>query len=287
MRKSLVVVLVAMAGSVVAAPIGTAGTAHEGEFFYLCEFSHRSQNDPILYPGKAGASPRNDFYGNMTTNADSTAQSLVAGKTTCRVLDDKSAYWFATLMRKGKVQKPWKVHIYYRNQVAAHPRPFPLGLEYLAGDPNATRKQRDWEQRYFWQCGDTVASTHFAKPPDCPDDGNPEPGSSTGDTLTLMIRFPQCWDGTRKDSKNHHAHIVYPVNDACPKDHPVLVPQLQVHVQWAINNGASGPKLSLSSGSIFGIHAEFFDAWKKARLRSLIKSCIDAGVSCHPNDLSP
>src|SRR5207247_8734199 len=191
MRKSLVVVLVAMAGSVVAAPIGTAGTAHEGEFFYLCEFSHRSQNDPILYPGKAGASPRNDFYGNMTTNADSTAQSLVAGKTTCRVLDDKSAYWFATLMRKGKVQKPWKVHIYYRNQVTAHPRPFPLGLEYLAGDPNATRKQRDWEQRYFWECGDTVASTHFAKPPGGPDDGNTEAGGPAGRRIEVLLRLLQ------------------------------------------------------------------------------------------------
>jgi len=276
MRKlvNVAFVLLAMVGLIVPPSVAADSGAHDGEFFYLCEFSHRSRNDPIVYPRKPRASHRSDFYGNTTTDAYSTAKSLAAGDTTCRVLDDKSAYWFPTLMRNGEVQRPWKVHIYYRNKVSATPQVFPLGLKYLAGNPKATSPQREWENRYFWQCGDTAATTHHATPPDCPDD-----------TLTLIIRFPQCWDGVRTDSRNHHAHMVYPVKDACPTDHPVLVPQLQVHVQWDIHDGASGAPLSLSSGSIYGIHAEFFDAWRQARLKALIDSCIEAGISCHPNDL--
>ncbi len=276
MRKPATVMLSALVilGSIVPQASAVTSSAHDGEFFYLCEFSHRSRNDPILYPRKPRAGTRSEFYGNETTDAFSTAKSLANGKTTCRVLDDKSAYWFATLLRRGKVVKPYKVHIYYRNKVAATPQVFPFGLKYLAGNPAATSRQRGWQKRYFWQCGDTVASTHYPTPPDCPND-----------VLTLMIRFPQCWDGVRKDSKNHHAHVVYPRKGKCPAKYPVLVPQLQVHVQYDIHDGRSGAPLRLDSGSIFGIHAEFFNAWGKARLQSLIDGCIEAGISCHPNDL--
>ena len=276
MRRSVTVVLAVLSLMAAIAPpsASAASSKHDGEFFYLCEFSHRSKDDPIAYPRQPRASHRSDFYGNTRTNAYSTAKKLAAGSTTCRVLDDKSAYYYPTLMRRGAIQRPWKVHIYYRNQATGAPRAFPFGFKYVAGNPKATSAQHGWRQRYFWQCGDTVANTHHATPPDCPND-----------TLTLMIRFPQCWDGVRKDSWNHHAHMVYPRKGTCPKRYPVLLPQLQVHVQWNIHNGASGPRLYLSSGSIYGIHSEFFDAWKTTRLNALIDTCIDVGVSCHPNDL--
>ena len=269
----LAVMLLTVSLLVALAPPAAAGSL--GEFFYPCTFSHRANDDPIVYPGRPGASNSNDFVGNNTTDANSTATKLYAGTTTCRVTADKSAYWYPTLLRNGVPQQPSgtsnPIHLYYRDPgVSGQPVAFPFGLKVIEGNQTATSPQANWSKRIFWQCGDTTASTHYASPPDCP-----------GSTLTLMVRFPYCWDGANTDSADHRSHMAYPVKGACPADHPVLVPQVQLHVQWAIQDGASGAPLSLSSGSIYGMHAEFFDAWDTAGLKQLISSCIVAGISCH------
>jgi hypothetical protein len=102
-----------------------------------------------------------------------------------------------------------------------------------------------------------------------------------GDALRVTAGLPQCWDGTNLDSADHKSHMAYLYQTACPADHPVLLPQVQLHIQYAIHDAASGAPLSLSSGSIYSIHADFFNAWDQVRLASLITTCIDAGVSCH------
>ena len=68
----------------------------EPNFLVRCEFSHRAQVDPIVSHGGT-ASHIHDFFGNTTTNANSTYDTLRAGGTTCSTPGDKSAYWIPTV----------------------------------------------------------------------------------------------------------------------------------------------------------------------------------------------
>ena len=56
-----------------AAPVrhlGPQGTV--GQFVVECGYSHSAPDDPIVYPGQPGMSHEHDFFGNVTTDADST-----------------------------------------------------------------------------------------------------------------------------------------------------------------------------------------------------------------------
>src|SRR5262245_26804551 len=66
-------------------------------FKVQCPASHRLPDDPIVFPGKPGASHLHQFIGNRTTDANSTADSLLAGGTTCDDQADTSAYWVPAL----------------------------------------------------------------------------------------------------------------------------------------------------------------------------------------------
>jgi hypothetical protein len=260
-----------VAVSLVVLVVAEAVPAHasvDGEFFFPCPLSHRAMDDPIVYPGQPGASHMHDFFGNNSTDAFSTAKSLAAHTTECRIRKDKSAYWIPELYRHGVRVKPVKIQVYYRNRANKAPRPFPFGLKLVQGDHMATSPQYDWAHREFWSCD---AGPHHVKPTNCP----------AGTYLIMNIRFPQCWDGFHLDRPDHHSHMAYPDgNGKCPANHPVVLPMLLLEVQFNIHNGGKGG-FKLASGSIYGIHGDFFEAWNHRKLASLIRSCIDKGVSCH------
>jgi Domain of unknown function (DUF1996) len=265
---SLALSLVVSSAGLMVLGVTPASAAVNGEFFFPCPFSHRAMNDPIVYPGQPGASHMHDFFGNNSTNAFSTAKSLAAATTGCRVRKDKSAYWVPELYRYGVRVKPVKVQVYYRNRTTKAPRPFPFGFKLVQGNHMATSPQFDWTHREFWSCD---AGPHHVKPTNCP----------RGTYLILNIRFPQCWDGVHVDSANHHSHMAYPNgNGRCPRSHPVVLPMLLLEVQFNIHNGGKGG-FQLSSGSIYGIHGDFFNAWNRRKLAGLIRTCIDQNVSCH------
>ena len=77
-----------------------------GVFATVCQFSHEASDDPIVYPGQAGKSHLHDFFGNATTDAASTYDSLRAGANTCRTAEDSSGYWVPALYRNGAEVKP-------------------------------------------------------------------------------------------------------------------------------------------------------------------------------------
>ena len=52
-------------------------------FIENCRFSHQAPDDPIVFPGKPGASHQHTFVGNRTTSAFSSFGSLRSGSTTC------------------------------------------------------------------------------------------------------------------------------------------------------------------------------------------------------------
>jgi hypothetical protein len=68
---------------------GHGGNA--GGFVVSCGFSHSNSSDPIVVPGHAGMSHLHEFFGNTTTNENSTGASLLTGSTTCDDRRDRSA----------------------------------------------------------------------------------------------------------------------------------------------------------------------------------------------------
>jgi hypothetical protein len=233
-----------------------------------CRFSHRNNDDPIVYPGMAGLSHDHTFIGNNTTNAFSTLDTLRAGSSSCRRAGDTAAYWVPTLMGSGgQAILPRAASVYYRRRTLAPVQAFPPGFKLIAGNSKATSPQG--LMITSWNCGPIAEIRPQATVPTCPDAGR--------EGLALHVQFPNCWDGVNLDSPDHHSHTAYSVRGVCPPDHPVPLPALQVNIRYA---SAGGPGLALASGGQYSGHADFFNAWNQAVLTQLVQGCLNALRHC-------
>jgi hypothetical protein len=255
----LAVALIAPA-SVAAAeprPAAARGPLHDGIFLSVCRPSRTAMDDPIVHPGEPGASHQHEFFGNTTTNADSTYASLKAGDTTCRIGADTAAYWVPTLYADGQRVAPIRVNAYYlagrgRGRTVA----FPAGLKVIAGNGEATSAQS--AAITGWKCSGIQVTALAGAPFACP----------TGSHEVLVIRFPECWNGKDLDSADHKGHMAYRVGGACPAGYPVRVPRLSLNVHYDL---AAFDALTLACGSIYSAHADFFNAWNQAALARLVR----------------
>jgi Domain of unknown function (DUF1996) len=134
--------------------VPASSSAEEGYFNAPCRFSHRAPDDPIVFPGKAGASHMHDFLGNSSTGARSTPGSLRAAPTLCSRAADKSAWWVPTLYENGIALSPEVASTYYRTagRDPAVIEPFPFGLRVIAGNAKATGPQDEDVVR--WGCAE-------------------------------------------------------------------------------------------------------------------------------------
>ena len=236
-----------------------------GQFVVQCLYSHSATDDPIVAPGESGMSHRHDFYGATRTAAGSTPTLLRRQATTCDKSADTAAYWHPTLYDHDVAVRPRSLQAYYRAApgVDRHAvRPFPFGLAMIAGDATGARRG----EAAGWTCG--TRSGLAAMPPECP-------GTAP---LHLVLTFPDCWDGTRRDSPDHRAHVAYSHGGRCPGTHPVFVPQLTVAVTFPISG--TGHALRLASGSASSAHGDFLNAWDPAGLAREISMCIGRNAVC-------
>jgi uncharacterized protein DUF1996 len=236
-------------------------------FVGSCSFSHMAMDDPIVYPRQPGASHDHSFVGNTTTNAYSTLRTLRAGSSTCRRGGETAAYWMPTLLLNGQMVAPTSATIYYRRKTLARVRAFPAGFKMIAGDRRATSPQG--MQITFWNCGAASSVPASTEVPTCPD--------TRAQSLRLHVNFPSCWDGRHLDSADHQSHVAYPVRGACPATHPVAVPAISLIYRYP-STGGSG--VTLSSGSRYSAHADFFNAWRQRTLVSLVNNCLNALRHC-------
>jgi hypothetical protein len=239
-----------------------------GQFVVKCGFSHAATDDPIVHPGHAGASHRHDFFGNVATTSTSTAGSLLGGDTTCNHRLDAAAYWAPSLIDHGEPVTPLGSVIYYRPAPGVDPTtlvPYPTGLMMLSGDSTSTTPQP--VEIAGWACG--VSSDLRSQPQEC----------APTSPLQVRITFPDCWDGTRLDSPDHRAHVTYSQGGRCPEAHPVVMPQLTVTVRYPI--AGPGHELTLASGSTFGAHADFLNAWDEHELTKQVDLCLHRDVVCN------
>ena len=232
-------------------------------FVSSCAYSHSAPDDPIVRPGEPGAAHLHDFFGNTTTDAGSTAESLRGRSTTCRRGLDTAAYWTPALYDGGRLVRPRTVAAYYQTagKEPATIQPFPAGLRMVAGPGPGTAQ---------WACSrrGRDSTTSATGPPDCRE----------GDDLVVRVFFPDCWDGRNLDSADHHSHMAYNVGGTCPASHPVPVPRLRLGFHYRGTDG--GGDVTLSSGGPDTAHADFFNAWDQAELERLVRDCLDAAVHC-------
>lgn len=247
-------------------PVGSPDAI--GVFRTVCRYSHSRPDDPIVSPNRFGASHLHDFFGNLTTAADSTAESLLAGASNCVTAEDHSAYWVPALTRDDEPVKPAAITVYYRGtlQDGDQIAPFPPGFRMIAGDSTATAPQR--REVIAWSCRRVEGLVFESMPPSCPADSG----------LNLHVRFPTCWDGSSVDGADHRSHMAYDALGRCPASHPVHTPRLAMIVHYPIN-GEPG-QMRLSSGSINSAHADFFNAWQQDFLASKVKTCLNQEIFC-------
>jgi len=279
----LVVALVpTLAGSASAAPAAPSADpegarpvgAGRGVFATLCRFSHEAADDPIAFPGQPGRSHLHAFFGNTSTGAASTYASLRAGATTCRTEADGSGYWVPALYRNGVEVRPVAMKVYYRTgrHESESVKAFPPGFRAVAGDATATSAQGI--ATTFWHCRGLqgpFAPPGFGPmetPPTCPAENS----------LTLHVRFPECWDGVSLDSPDHKSHLAYGRFGRCPASHPTVLPSLTLIAHYPIV-GDPGT-ITLASGSAYSGHADFFNAWDQAFLARSVSECLNAMVQC-------
>ncbi len=265
LRLGLVLLLLTGAMLLIAA-VPQAAPVRVAEFVADCPSSHRAPDDPIVYPGRPGNSHMHEFFGNTSTDAYSTAKSLRKAPTTCAPRGDKSSYWVPTLEdENGASIDVLEGTFYY---VSSHEdrddlRLWPRGLRVVAGydygPPGGAAR---------WSCRGSGMPSERTIPP-CPE-GNP---------LELLLNFPDCWDGERRDSPDHYSHMAYSVAGACPKDHPVAVPGLRYKLLYD-SLGGSEVRLSIGVDEATLAHGDFFDAWKRSALRNRVRNCLVEKIKC-------
>ena len=283
-RWSLVTVLLAALcpGLALAAPASPPAASEgaqqpafdRGVFATVCRLSHEAPDDPIVYPGQAGKSHLHDFFGNVTTDAASTYDSLRAGANTCRTAEDSSGYWVPALYQDGTEVKPTFMKVYYRTgrHDPASIQAFPPGFRMIAGDSTATGAQS--LRTAFWLCQRNLDPTGpqpggpSATPPTCP----------AGNPLTLHVLFPECWDGVSTDSPDHKSHMAYGSAGGCPADHPVALPSLAMIAHYPISGDPGA--ITLASGGQYSAHGDFFNAWNQDFLAQSVSTCLNAMVRC-------
>ena len=273
-RSDVVVLAVAacvLAAATVAGAQGESGTRlHGSAFFSNCLFSHGSNDDPIVFPRQPGRSHAHTFFGNVSTNANSSLASLRTAATTCRLRADRAAYWIPTLYERGREVRPFKAQFYYLMRGYAQIRPFPPGLRMIAGDSGAVTPQS--RRVVYWACG-AGGGVRMAPTSDIP---TCRPARSLNHRLEktfleLHVNYPDCWDGRRLDSPDHRSHMAHSTDYVCPASHPVKLPLIRLNVQYPTTGGSG---LMLASGGQFSGHADFFNAWDQATLARLVRECF-------------
>lgn len=117
---------------------------------------HANDDDPIVFPGQPGKSHPHTFFGNTSTDADSTLASLLAGASTCKPHADCAGYWVPTLYQNGKEVRPAKGQFYYNLRGYDQMRAFPPGLKIVSGDSHAHHPQST--RIVYWDCGGAIGA---------------------------------------------------------------------------------------------------------------------------------
>lgn len=282
-----------------------------GAFRFICNPSHESRDDPIVFPGQPGKSHLHQFFGNTAADGNSTYQSLrTTGDSTCNNALNRSAYWMPAMLNgKGGVVRPDYVSIYYKRRPDTDPEcqrmgkacvALPKGLRFVFGYDMINGSPKTGAGYYNCQ-GPTATSGHYADivtaAKNCP----------VGNQLGAVINAPNCWDGRNLDSTDHRSHVAYPSYgdwgyEKCPATHPYVIPGFTMGVWYTVDSDldtsgtwdGSKPTWHLSSDEMPGMpmmrpgstfHADWFGAWDDQVMGMWMDNCINKMLNCSGGDL--
>lgn len=259
-----------------------------GSFRSVCKYSHMAFDDPIVFPGKTGASHLHTFFGNTSTDALSTTDSLLtANSSTCAGgTANQSAYWVPALVdtATSRALVPSELIVYYKkgynDLTNAEIQSPPNGLRMIGGrSATATTAPGKYDKVLArFNCnGEAWTSTV----PACP----------AGGSLTMELQFPNCWDGKNLDSPDHRSHMATTSAYSpkrCPASHPVPIPTITLNVSFTVEPGANASRYRLASDRYdaslpggYSLHADVWLAWDESIKATWMKNCINAGMDCH------
>lgn len=271
---------VSFLAALLASPAASAASRDKGASFAVrCDHSHFAPDDPIVKPGEPGAAHRHEFFGNRSTDAYSTHESMLATTkgTTCSRPEDRAGYWIPTVSWNGNELTSNRAVFYYRAGGKDHRtvEPFREDLRVINSG------------RISWYCGSNDTKTGSQTPPT----------QCASGVLGLRIIFPDCVakdpSGLQQtDSADHKSHMVRSVAQSdgirrCPSTHPIPVPTLTINANFPIPT-TSG-QVTLSSGAASTMHADFWNTWDQnaplnltppdgrsfGGLDALVKRCIN------------
>ena len=273
-----------------------------GAFRFICNASHLSYDDPIVYPGQPGKSHLHQYFGNTLANANSTYTSLrTTGSSTCNSPLNRSAYWMPAMMNdKGQVIKPDYVAIYYKRRPKTDPLcakigvacvDLPRGLRFVFGYNMLNTADKPTGAGYFNCDGTGAIPGHYKDLPtaqaNCPVTAK----------IGAVISAPECWDGKNLDSADHRSHVAYSQYlgqsyAQCPSTHPYVIPTFQLGAwysqgaavePWHLSSDVMADGTMMTPGTTF--HADWFGAWDSSVMSAWSNNCINLLLNCSGGDL--
>lgn len=269
----------------------TTNPSEIGAFRTVCDVSHMAFDDPIVAPGRPGASHLHTFFGNTGVTSATTSQTLLStGNSTCHGGTlNRSSYWVPAVIdtATGVPVKPRTAIIYYKQGYnIADSSIFvqvPQGLKVIAGSAMNSidvRATNPWaESAYTWRCMSLTTGAPVI-------DSQQIPNCAVGTELWMLVTFPQCWDGVNLDSPDHKSHMAYPSGGRCPATHPKVIPEISYQIVYPY--GAVTAKWRLASDmydeSLPGgrsAHGDYMMGWQQDIIQAWQRNCINGRRDCH------
>ena len=274
-----------------------------GQFRAGCEFSHFSYDDPLVFPGKPGASHLHMHFGNTHVNAFSTYDTLInSGSSTCNGQElNRTGYWVPAMFDgAGNVRIPERIVVYYKGEGRARgsAEVYPEGAAMIADynlNTMPTSEGGIGGKKLTFQCSDnfsTVTGVGSQTMAAC--DGS-RFGSAEGGrwvVLEMSVKFPQCWNG--QDPSNWD-NFQPPQGDwyvsDCGGAFSHTMPNLEYFVNYKVDIGENTADWFLSSDidpTSFGAskatggstsHGDWWGGWHKEVNQMWVDNCVNFRTS--------
>lgn len=270
--------------------------ANGGQFRTACEFSHFAYDDPLIHPGKPGASHLHMFFGNTDVNAFSTYESLInSGSSTCNGQElNRTGYWVPAMFDgAGNVRVPDRVVVYYKGEGLArgNSEVYPEGAAMVIQNLNTTPSNQGGVggAKMTFVCSDNFSANTgngSQAMPNCPGSGSPAGGQWT--VLEVNVKFPQCWNG---QDAGDYRNFAPPSGDwygsYCGGEFNRTLPNLEYFVNYRVEPGENTSNWYLSSdvdATTFGTakatggstsHGDWWGGWHPDVNRMWIDNCVN------------
>ncbi|MFG2006751.1 DUF1996 domain-containing protein [Spirillospora sp. NPDC048911] len=275
----------------------TQSRGSRGTFTSRCgrnENGHFNSDNFIVAPGVAnGAHHQHDYVGNLSTDGNSTDESLAAAGTTCSNGDKSPYFWPVVRLRSpndppqndqsaadgniGRIQRPASVTLQFQGNAKSKVTAMPRFMRVITGDAKAATNGPA-NARASWTCTGFENRRLTDKYPLCP----------RGSRVTRILDFPSCWDGKNTDSANHRTHVAFADQRGnCPAG-TRAVPRLQMKLTYNINLS----RQQVAQGRVYAVdsfpeqlhnpvtdHGDFVNVMSN-RLMNRAVSCINRGSRC-------